>query len=261
MPVGSRRRHRTPAGQAGVFVGPVELADPVEPVDPVALAAPAVLPDPCGGVPSTRVTVAGGVEDEVPVPVLRCARPSPDAPELEPEDADADVVAPIVWRKTTWIDAVSPGSSWTSATKLEVRSHGRRPPVSTLPAIWVTCPRKRKSIAPLAPDPVAAVEGSETSEPTSWTSAPVVPVMSTARIEPPAARHVPTLTLTGAAEPDIGLMEPVAWKAGPPLAEAKLWVPVLMTATRVSELSGGVDVGAVTPGNPATPVQVPIGRL
>lgn len=102
--------------------------------------------------------------------------------------------------------------------------------------------------------------GAETREPTNCTSAPVVPVMSTARIDPPAARHVPTFTWTGAAEPPGELTEPVESNAGA-LADVMLWDPVLMTALRLSEVSGGTEEGAVTPVNPVTPAHVPIGRV
>lgn len=63
---------------------------------------------------------------------------------------------------------------------------------------------------------LADVLGFDTSDPTSWTSAPVVPVISTARTDPPAARQVPTFTSIGAADPAMELMDPTAWKAGPP---------------------------------------------
>ena len=102
-------------------------------------------------------------------------------------------------------------------------------------------------------------KGCATSEPTSWTASPVVPVMSTARMEPPSARHVPTFTRTGAVDPDVAFTSAVPPKAGEPSTLASLSDPVLKMASSTEDVSGGTEVGAVTPGNPVTPVHVPTG--
>jgi hypothetical protein len=106
---------------------------------------------------------------------------------------------------------------------------------------------------------VVIAKGCATSEPTSWTASPVVPVMSTARIDPPSARHVPTFTRTGAADPDVAFTRAVPAKDGEPPTVASPSDPVLKMASSTEDVSGGTDVGAVTPGNPVTPVHVPAG--
>jgi len=88
---------------------------------------------------------------------------------------------------------------------------------------------------------------------------PVVPVRSTARTDPPSARQVPTFRWVAADDPAASSKRPVPAKAGDPATDARLSDPVLKTALSEEELSAGTDVGAVTPGNPVTPVQVPMG--
>ena len=103
-------------------------------------------------------------------------------------------------------------------------------------------------------------DGCPTSEPTSWTSSPVEPVKSTARTEPPCARQVPTFTWTGDVEPvEVGVTSAVPEKAGELEAVLRSSDPVLSIEVSTSEESGGTDAGALTPGNPVTPVHVPTG--
>lgn len=81
--------------------------------------------------------------------------------------------------------------------------------------------------------------------------------MSTARIEPPSARQVPTLTCTGC------VVEPVAFTSAVPAKEGEVcWgssasAPVLMIASRVAVETAGSVVGALTPEKPVTPVHRP----
>ena len=103
--------------------------------------------------------------------------------------------------------------------------------------------------------------GCATSEPTSWTASPVVPVMSTARMEPPSARHVPTFTRTGLVDPEVPFTKAVPPNAGEPDTVARSSDPVLMIASSTEDVSGGTEVGEVTPGNPVTPAHVPIGSV
>jgi hypothetical protein len=70
---------------------------------------------------------------------------------------------------------------------------------------------------------------------------------------------VPTLTRTGAVDPEIGFTTALPEKAGEPVADAKLSEPVVKMASSADELSAGSEVGAVTPGKPVTPAQFPIG--
>jgi hypothetical protein len=83
--------------------------------------------------------------------------------------------------------------------------------------------------------------------------------MSTARMDPPSARHVPTFTRTGAVDPDVAFTSAVPPKVGEPLTSVSSSVPVLKMASSTEDVSGGTEVGAVTPGNPVTPVHVPTG--
>ena len=61
------------------------------------------------------------------------------------------------------------------------------------------------------------------------------------------------------ADPHPGLTRAVPAKAGEPATEDRLSDPVLNMASSADELIGGTDVGAVTPGNPVTAAQVPMG--
>lgn len=152
---------------------------------------------------------------DAPVPELRDGVAGLE----ETADEVEGVPLAIVLRKTTSMDAVLFGRTWSSATKLDEMPHGKVLAVDEVPATWVAWPRKRyprasEDIAPVVDDP-----GAETSVPTSCTSSPVLPVMSTARIEPSAARQVPTLTVIGVVVPDIKPMDPVAWNPGDPLVD------------------------------------------
>ena len=222
----------------------------VVPVPPVLVVCP--VPD---GVPAV---------EPVPVPVVLPVV----VPGVEPAGGAA---VPIVtsftptwfigWRKTTVSVPVSEGCwTWTSATKLVGSPHGSPPPGPAVPAIWVTLPLNRYATSLEGELAVGVTDsGAETSEPTSCTSAPVVPVMSTARSEPPSARHVPTFTWTGAVEPTVAFTTAVPPKAGEPVCVVRLTAPVLRIASSTEELSGGSDVGVVTPEKPATPLHVPAG--
>ena len=69
------------------------------------------------------------------------------------------------------------------------------------------------------------------------------------------------MTWTGALDPAVAFTEAVLEKLGEVLCDVSGTVPVLKIASRTDELSGGTDVGLVTPGNPGTPVQLPIGNV
>ena len=85
--------------------------------------------------------------------------------------------------------------------------------------------------------------------------------MSTARMEPPSARQVPTLTSTGFFELESDLTTAVPPKPGAPELVVRFKDPVLRSASNSDEVIGGSDVGAVTPVKPVTPLQVPTGSV
>ncbi len=60
---------------------------------------------------------------------------------------------------------------------------------------------------------------------------------------------------------EVGFTSAVPSKAGDPAFVAMLSDPVLNIALSTEEERGGSDVGAVTPGNPVTPVHVPTGSV
>lgn len=83
-------------------------------------------------------------------------------------------------------------------------------------------------------------------------------------MEPPWARHVPTLTWTGGVDVEVvevGFTSAVPSKAGEPAFVVRFRGPVLNRSLSFDEVRGGSDVGGVTPGNPVTPVHVPIGSV
>ena len=71
---------------------------------------------------------------------------------------------------------------------------------------------------------------------------------------------MPTFTWTGDVEPvEVGVTSAVPEKAGELEAVLRSSDPVLSIEVSTSEESGGTDAGALTPGNPVTPVHVPTG--
>jgi hypothetical protein len=71
---------------------------------------------------------------------------------------------------------------------------------------------------------------------------------------------VPTFTWTGDVEPvEVGVTSAVPEKAGELAVVVRSSAPVLSIEVSTSEESGGTDAGALTPGNPVTPVHVPTG--
>ena len=212
----------------------VEMVDVVEAVDVVD--DPAVVPVPVAA-PLVDVVALGAVDEAISA-------------------AGLTVTALSGSTKITVSEPVF-ASCWTctSATNAGGSPHGSLPAGSAVPASWVTYPRNRY-VSP----PVAEMDGFPTSEPTNWTLAPVAPVMSTARMEPPSARQVPTLTWTGDLEPvEVGVTSAVPEKAGESDVFCRPSVPVLRIEVSRSDERGGTAAGALTPGNPVTAVHAPAG--